>query len=258
LGGLFRRIACRIRPYEIVPGTTDEIIERGRQLLYTTTVLKKSREEVFADILNQINEIAVSEDIGTKPRVSIIGDLYVRDNDVFNQQLIKELETYGAEVVTTPFTFILRLLAFKHKNILKEDGRYISLVKFRLLIDYLEKIEQKYYKIAENVIQESFPPLNDKVFDVLEDYDLILDHGGETTQNILKVFALIEHYPDISLFIHVNPIFCCPGLVSESIFKKVEKDIGIPIVSITYDGTTTRRNDILAPYIHYLKQSIPS
>ena len=80
----------------------------------------------------------------------------------------------------------------------------------------------------------------------------------DTAQNILKVFALLEHYPDLSLFIHVNPIFCCPGLVSESIFKKVEKDIGIPIVSITYDGTTTRRNDILAPYIHYLKQTIPS
>ena len=258
LGGLLRRIACRIRPYEIVPGTTDEIIERGRQLLYKTTVSRNSREEVFAKILNQIREIPVNNEIGTKPKVSIIGDLYVRDNDVFNQQLIKELESYGAEVVTTPFTFILRLLAFKHKNILKEDGRYISLVKFRLLIDYLEKIERKYYKIAEKVIQESFPPLNDKIFDVLQDYDLILDHGGETAQNILKVFALMEHYQDLSLFIHVNPIFCCPGLVSESIFKKVEKDIGIPIISITYDGTTTRRNDILAPYIHYLKQSIPS
>jgi len=124
------------------------------------------------------------------------------------------------------------------------------------LIEYLEKIERKYYKIAENVIQEPFPPLNDKLFDILEDYELILDHGGETSQNLLKIFALIEQFADISLFIHVNPIFCCPGLVSESIFKKVEKDIDIPIISITYDGTTTRRNDILAPYIHYLKQAI--
>jgi predicted nucleotide-binding protein (sugar kinase/HSP70/actin superfamily) len=256
LGGLLRRIACRIRPYEIVPGITDKIIEESRQLLYDTTVLRKSREEIFTEILNRIQQIPVNDRVGTKPKVSIIGDLYVRDNDVFNQQLIRELETYGAEVVTTPFTFILRLLAFKHKNILKEDGRYISLMKFRLLIDYLEKIEHKYYKIAENVIQEPFPSLNDNLFDVLQRYDLILDHGGETAQNILKVFSLLEHYPDLSLFIHVNPIFCCPGLVSESLFKKIEKDIDIPIVSITYDGTTTRRNDILAPYIHYLRQAI--
>jgi predicted CoA-substrate-specific enzyme activase len=257
LGGLLRKIACRIRPYEIVPGTTDMIIEEGRQSLYDTTVMRGSREQVFNDILTKIGQIPVSKEIGTKPKVSIIGDLYVRDNDVFNQQLILELELYGAEVVTTPFTYVLRLLAFKHKNILKEDGRFISLMKFRLLIEYLEKIERKYYKIADNVLQEHFPPLNDKLFDILEDYDLILDHGGETSQNLLKIFALIEQYADLSLFIHVNPIFCCPGLVSESIFKKVEKDIGIPIISITYDGTTTRRNDILAPYIHYLKQTIP-
>jgi predicted nucleotide-binding protein (sugar kinase/HSP70/actin superfamily) len=257
LGGLLRRIACRIRPYELISGKTDKIIEKGRQLLYETTVSRESREKVFAEILSNIRQIPVSKEIDTRPKVSIIGDLYVRDNDVFNQQLIKELEHYGAEVVTTPFTFILRLLAFKHKNILREDGRYISLMKFRLLIDYLEKIERKYYKIAEKVIQERFPTLNDRLFDMLDNYDLILDHGGETAQNLIKIFALLEHYRDLSLFIHVNPIFCCPGLVSESIFKKVEEDIGIPIISITYDGTTTRRNGIIAPYIHYLKQSIP-
>ena len=255
LGGLLRRVACRIRPYEIRSGETDYIIEEGRMLLYDTTVKRQSRENVFADILANVRQVQVNSEIGIKPKVSIIGDLYVRDNDVFNQQLIREIEKYGAEVVTTPFTFILRLLAFKHKSILKEDGRFISLMKFRFLIDYLEKIERRYYKIAENVIEESFPTLNNDLFEILDKYDLILDHGGETAQNILKIYALMEHYPDLSLFIHVNPIFCCPGLVSESIFKKVEDDIGIPIISITYDGTTTRRNDILAPYIHYLKQS---
>ena len=128
-------------------------------------------------------------------------------------------------------------------------------MKFRLLIEYLEKIERRYYKIAEAALREQFPVLDENIFNALGEYNLTLDHGGETAQNILKIFALLGHYSDISLFIHVNPIFCCPGLVSESLFKKVEKDIGIPIVSITYDGTASRRNDILAPYIHYLQKS---
>jgi len=255
LGGLLRKIGCRIRPYELIPGRTDEIIAEARSLLYQATVGKKSREDLFSQILEEISSVPVKEDIGNKPKVSIIGDLYVRDNDIFNQHLIKELEIDGAEVVTTPFTFILRLLAFKHKNILKEDHHYISLMKFRLLIEYLEKIERRYYKIAEKVLREQFPALDENIFNALGEYNLTLDHGGETAQNILKIFALLGHYSDISLFIHVNPIFCCPGLVSESLFKKVEKDIGIPIVSITYDGTASRRNDILAPYIHYLRKS---
>jgi hypothetical protein len=81
---------------------------------------------------------------------------------------------------------------------------------------------------------------------------LSLDYGGETAQNLLKIFSLLKHYPDIALFIHVNPIFCCPGLVSESLFKAVEKDIGRPIVSIIYDGTTANKNELLAPYLHYI------
>ena len=54
------------------------------------------------------------------------------------------------------------------------------------------------------------------------------------------------------MIFHVNPIFCCPGLVSDSVFKAVENDIGIPIVSLVYDGTATRKNEALAPYLHYI------
>jgi hypothetical protein len=72
---------------------------------------------------------------------------------------------------------------------------------------------------------------------------------------VLKILSLLRHYPDISLFVQVNPIFCCPGLVSESIFKTLEEDIGIPIVSIVYDGTTTEKNAMLAPAMHYILQS---
>ena len=82
-----------------------------------------------------------------------------------------------------------------------------------------------------------------------------LVHGGEAAQNVLKIYSMLEHYPDLSLFVHVNPIFCCPGLVSESLFKNIEKDIEIPIVSITYDGTKSNHNDIIAPYIHFMNKS---
>jgi hypothetical protein len=67
-----------------------------------------------------------------------------------------------------------------------------------------------------------------------------------------KCTGLLHHYQQIALFIHVNPLFCCPAMVSEALFKAIEKDIGIPIVSLMYDGTTARRNESLAPYLHYI------
>jgi predicted nucleotide-binding protein (sugar kinase/HSP70/actin superfamily) len=243
-------MGCRIRPYETKCGMTDEVIEECRESLYQGILTKKSREKIFTDIITRIQHIPVKRISVKKPKVSIIGDLYVRDNDVFNQRLIRSLEDYGAEVVTSPFTLILRILALKHKSLLKGDGRFLSLIKFGLLIEHLEKIERRYYKIAS----EPFPDLPDDLLGYMKKFNLSLEHGGETAQNILKIYTLIRHYQDLSLFIHVNPIFCCPGLVSESILKNVEKDIGIPIISITYDGTSTRQNSILAPHIRYLQQ----
>lgn len=252
LGGLLRKMACKIRPYEIIPGQTDRLVEQARQRLYQCIKAGEPKEAVFREIVMQLAAIPVSENYGTKPKVSIIGDLYVRDNEVFNQQLVKELEANGAEVVATPFTYILRMQAVKHNYNLKEEKHYLLMLRDKLLVEVLEKFERRFFQIANEIIQEEFPVFNDSLFENLSRYNLSLRHGGETAQNVMKIFSLLHHYPDLKLLVHINPIFCCPGLVSESLFKKIEQDIGIPIVSIIYDGTTTRRNEVLTPYLHYI------
>ena len=256
LGGLLRRMACKIRPYEVVPGQTDEEIDKAKEKLYHCIAKGQSKEPVFKEIVNDLKKIPVTNLFGTKPKVSIVGDLYVRDNDVFNQQLVHELEGYGAEVVTTPFTYILRMLAVKHTYSLKKDGKYLAMVRDKLLIDLLEAFEKRFFHIANEILGEEFPTFDESIFQSLEKYNLSYKHGGETSQNIMKIYSLLSHYPDLKLLIHVNPIFCCPGLVSESIFDKIEKDIGIPIVSVIYDGTMTKRNEILAPYLHFINKGI--
>jgi transposase len=45
-------------------------------------------------------------------------------------------------------------------------------------------------------------------------------------------------------------------LISEAIYKKVEKEIGIPIVSITYDGTQADKNRVLNPYLYFLNKAV--
>ena len=89
LGGLLRKIGCRIRPYEKKEGTTDRVLKESVDVLIDA-LNKKSREDLFSQILEEISAVPVNDDIGKKPKVSIIGDLYVRDNDIFNQQLMEK------------------------------------------------------------------------------------------------------------------------------------------------------------------------
>ena len=252
LGGFLRKLGCKIRPNEITKGQTNQLIENSKQQIYHCISHGDPKEEIFKRIVDQFTNVPVNNHSAKRPKVSVLGDLYIRDNDIFNQNLTETLEEYGVEVITTPFTYIARLIAAKINQSLWDKKRYLELVRFKLLIEVLETFEKRFFQIANKVLHEEFPTYNESIFEYSKKYDLSIVHGGETSQNVIKIYSQLEHNPDIKLFIHVNPIFCCPGLVSESIFKKIENDINIPIVSLTYDGTTTNKNEVLAPYIHYI------
>jgi predicted nucleotide-binding protein (sugar kinase/HSP70/actin superfamily) len=255
MGGLLRRIGCKLRPYERNPGETDRVIEEARLRLYRCINTGESKEAVFREIVSGFSRIALAQSPESRPKVAIIGDLYVLDNDTFNQGLIADLEYYGAEVVTVPFTYVVRLILDRDIRQLREDGRYLSSVGNKILAEVLETAERRYYQVARDILQVDFPTFDNAIFDYLNKYHVSLSHGGETAQNILKIFSLLHDYQDISLLIHVNPLFCCPALVSEAMFKTIEKDIGIPIVSLMYDGTNVQRNESLAPYLHYISRA---
>ena len=252
LGGVLRTMGCKLRPYERRPGETDRAIETARLRIFRCIAAGESKEAVFREVVAGFSRIPLARSPGTRPKVAIIGDMYVRDNEAFNQGLITDLENYGAEVVTVPYTYVMRLILGRDIRNHWEDGRYLSVMGNKLLAELLETTERRFYQIARDLLKEDFPTFNDSVFDCLKRYHVSLSHGGETAQNILKIFSMLHHNPQIALLVHVNPLFCCPALVSEALFKTIEKDIGIPIVSLMYDGTTGRRNESLAPYLHYI------
>jgi len=54
-------------------------------------------------------------------------------------------------------------------------------------------------------------------------------------------------------FVHINPLYYCPGAVSSALLKWVEKEHGIPVINLFYDGLRSP-NENLEPYIFYLRQ----
>ena len=83
--------------------------------------------------------------------------------------------------------------------------------------------------------------------------ELILNNRiyGDTIENILKIFYLKKYHPHIALFVQTSPAFCCPALITEAMTREIEHQTGIPIVSITYDGTGGAKNKIIIPYLKY-------
>jgi len=252
LTGLLQKMTHRIRPRERHAGQTNQVLERSTERLIECYVQDLSKETVFQDIVKDYQAIDV-QDL-CLPQVGIVGDLFVRDNDTYNQHLVDVIEGAGAEVVTVPFMDSMGLYADVLFRAQWVYGRYLDLLTNKVLFNALNLFGSRLREIAKPILGPAECRLQHSPETYLNDYFLDLKHGGETVENLLKVFYLKETYAHLKFIINVNPIFCCPGLISEAIYKRVENDIDIPILSILYDGTQADKNSVLRPYLHYLKE----
>lgn len=245
--GLIRRVGCRLRPYELNAGETNKAIDYALNILIDSFEGGAKLDGALKKALKPFYDIRVAN--GQKPLVAIFGDFFLRDNDVMNQGLIYDIEKYGGEVHTTPYSEFYNL-AFE--NVMRRKAireGYFTIIGLRGLSGGLNLIQNRFYRHFEPFLGKKKPSLSPlKNEKNLDNFNIDLYHSGESYDNLLKIFHIKNMYPKTRLFVQTNPAFCCPSLITEAMKTEIRKHTGIPIVTITYDGTTERKNDILAPY----------
>ncbi|MCK4880528.1 MAG: hypothetical protein KAS82_07705, partial [Bacteroidales bacterium] len=248
LGGLFHKTACRIRPYEHISGQTDQVFKKVHCVLLDAFLGKSSLEHAIEKGLALVDEIEYDR-TSRKPQVAIFGDLYVRDNDTMNQGLIGAIEEAGGEAVITPYHDYAKITFDNMVRRGHERGAHVESSVNRALLYVVKFMDERYYKPFSRHLGPP-PVIKPKVLEKrLKQFNIDPFHGGESYDNILKIFYLKENYPEISLFVQTNPSFCCPALVTEAMTTRIRELTGIPIVTLTYDGTSNQMNDAIVPYI---------
>lgn len=248
-GGLVRKMGCRIRPYEKEKGKTDKSIKKSIDVLADCFLGKRSKESAVAEAVSYFEDIEVSYE--PRPKIAVFGDLYVRDNEVMNQDLVRFIEDNGGEVITTPFSSFLKMISGQYFRKWFIEGQYLSVLSTKTFFATATMLEKTYYKYFERVLKEPDPEYDESPEKILKEYNIRIENTGESMDNILKIYYIKKHYPDVALFVQTSPAFCCPSLVTEAMAKKIEKKTGTPVVSITYDGTGGNKNDIIIPYLKY-------
>jgi predicted CoA-substrate-specific enzyme activase len=248
-GGLLRRVGCRIRPYERSPGTTDRVIAEGERAFLAAFRGERTREEALEEVMGRFE--AIERRDGERPKVAIFGDLYVRDNEVMNQELIRTIEAAGGEVVTTPLSDYLLIGAESSFLKARRQGRYLYWLQQRALLAAGKLLDRRFspYYRKYTLSVDSFH--NPSLVEDLERFRVKLEQSGESYDNILKIVHLLRVHPDIGLFVQANPAFCCPSLVTEGMARHIERVTGVPVVTLTYDGTGSFQNDRILPYLRF-------
>ncbi|MBI5584586.1 MAG: CoA activase [Deltaproteobacteria bacterium] len=247
-GGFIRKIGCHLRPYERNQGETDRAVTRAVAIAGDAFRGQRDRETAARDIVRLFEEIKVDQ--GTqRPQVAVFGDLYTRDNEVMNQGLIRAVEEAGGEVVTTPYSDYLKLIAEPYLKRWLMERRYGEVLLNKGLLELVNRLERKYYRIFAPLLGEPIPVSPPSALPILKRFNLRVQHAGESMENLVKIFSLLTLHPRISLFVQASPAFCCPSLVTEAMGRDIERQTGIPVVSITYDGTGSPKNDAIVPYL---------
>jgi predicted CoA-substrate-specific enzyme activase len=249
-GGLLRTLSCRLRPYEREPGRTDQLLAESHGLFQAVFRGELPRERTLAEVLERFEAVPL-DGSERRPQVAIFGDLYVRTNDVFNQGLTRAVEQAGGEVVATPYSDYLRIVAESFFRNALRNGRLVEWLRMRLLMAVGEAVERRFGPAYARWVCPPASFHNPDLESDLASFHVKLEASGESYDNVLKILHLKRQFPDIALFVQASPAFCCPSLVTEAMGAHIERVTGVPVVSLSYDGTGTPQNDRILPYLRY-------
>jgi len=237
------KLVSRIRPYERCAGDTDKALRDSEGLVRAAIGSGTELRTPLAHAVELFRSVPRDESAGRRPRIALLGDLYVKYNAVVNEGVQALVEELGGELIISSMTeYPAHLLDIGARRY-GEDPR-----SYRML----RTIEQRYEKLAEDLIGDQPEPDFAECVKLMEEYGISHYIAGETSINVGRALWYCTHRK-VEAIVHVNPLFCCPGVVTASLYRKIQKDFAIPIVDIFYDGASNP-NRILIPHLHYLRR----
>jgi len=255
VGDILDRLLWKIRPYEKEPGMTDEFIEKSMHVMEDAFETYGADKE-FDKILDKLEEIIeegkaiIDPGISPKPRIGIVGEIYLRTHVHANQEVIRVLEKYGAEVVNASIA--------EWVNYISYDGLRNAKIGFRLNLrqfrfgparEYLKKVlgfggellyqqhrQKQVYKRVRSLIDLAEDHKIGHLEDTIKEEDLFAFDVG--TEACLSIPGIVQYARDeFNGVVNVYPFTCMPSTMTSAIVKPLMNRLGVPYLDTPYDSS---------------------
>ncbi|SPD72953.1 conserved hypothetical protein [uncultured Desulfobacterium sp.] len=249
------RLLWRIRPYEKEPGMADEFISKSMHILETAFeqyVANKNFNKIL-DLLDEILEqgkMIIDPTIPEKPLIGIVGEIYLRSHIQANQDLIRALERYGAEVVNASVAEWVNYTTYEGlrsaKKALKRSTKRFDLGEMRQNLEkvigfggelFYQQLRQKHcYKRAKARVDIASDHKVGHLEGILKEEDLYSFDAG--TEACLSIPGVIEYAREgYNGVVNVYPFTCMPSTVTSAIIKPLMNKMRIPYIDTPYDSS---------------------
>ena len=253
---ILERLTWRVRPYEKEPGRTDALVDGAVRCL-TETFEKHGACDPYEPVMAELDAILreagsiIDPRVPPKPRIGIVGEVFLRMHADSNQNLIRVLEKYGAEVVNASMAEWMNYVSYEGLRVAKRNLRLNlklmrlsramaagkDVLNFGLTLLYQERTQKKVFKRAQRLL------------------DLAGDHKIGLLERILKqsdVFSCditTESCVSIPSILHcaaggchgvvnVYPFTCMPSTTTSAVVRPLMNEWRFPYLDTPYDGST--------------------
>jgi len=242
---ILRKLLLMVRPYEEKPGEADRIHDSALDevcgILSDGSVNLKSQLKKMVGSLEQTRDrflkISFKEEMGSRPLIGAVGEIFLRFNSFGNQHIIRRIEALGGEVWIADISEWVWYTNYEQERKLREAGKAFSLTMGSV------KLRELVQKSDEKVL---LAPLNDIFSSRTEaPIEMVLNYSqpylpahmalGEMTLNAGKAIAFFHSGCDG--VVDISPFTCMNGIVTEAIYPQVSRDHNsIPIRIFYFDG----------------------
>jgi predicted nucleotide-binding protein (sugar kinase/HSP70/actin superfamily) len=189
--------------------------------------------EIIQNAFHDNNNL-IDDTIPRRPRVGVIGEIYIRNNRYSNNDLVVKLESAGLEVDLSAFS---EWIYFTTEMYWRESWRRHSwkdLLNAKLKDIFQHKDEHWVLgQIFDELDGHMERPINE-VLGLIEPY-LPLSVGGEAMPAMGKAIDMIKH--GCTGIVNTLPFTCMPGNIITAISAKIVRDHGeFPWLNMAYEG----------------------
>ena len=242
-GDLLSRVLHRVRPYEKIKGSADELHKKWTQICRKSfdEPLKKNFKKIISGIIKEFEELPRIDVY--KPKVGLVGELLVKFNPIANNKIVSMLEDEGVEVVHNDLLSLFLSSAknqiFNYKHL---DGTYIKKLKGEITIKLIEKY-QKVYLDALKKSQIFY--VTEKIDELANNASKIVSLGNQSGEGWKLPGEIMELQSwGVNNVVCMQPFGCLPShSVARGTIKALKKlNNKLNIVTIEYDPGSSEVN----------------
>ena len=234
---LLQKLVWRTRPYELESGTADALMRK-----YTAQICERleSRSQI-KDIVAEASEAfkgIIDPSLPRRPLVGINGEIFLRSNDFSNQNLVRQCEAAGLEVIVSPMAEWMKYVARRNVEDAIRDKSLRRLIMNTVLEKVQERIERNLEVLCDGLV-ESDPPTKH-----LLHYSRQFLSSKCGSEAVLSIGSGVEWMdnPHFAGVISVMPHGCMPGGIVAAMSEKFSATYGKPWINVTYDGIMETAN----------------